>query len=189
MGTSPVHLAMADLAANLDAANIPYAIAGAMALNEHGHIRATTDVDILLTPAGLLAFKARYLGRGYVERFPGSRGMRDTVHQVPVDVLLTGQFPGDGKEQPVSFPDPELAWTLGSSSNLRFLTLSWFVTLKLASGMTAPHRLKDLSDVLELIVSRGLSSDFRESLDPYVREKYDELWRAAQASANDPNQG
>jgi hypothetical protein len=46
--------------------------------------------------------------------------------------------------------------------------------------MTAPDRLKDLADVQELIKIRGLSSDFAEKLDPYVRKKYLELAQAVE---------
>lgn len=46
--------------------------------------------------------------------------------------------------------------------------------------MTAPHRLRDLADVLELIRARRLPRDPGERLDPYVRARYDELWTAAQ---------
>ena len=43
--------------------------------------------------------------------------------------------------------------------------------------MTSPGRLRDLSDVLELIKLLRLPADFSVQLDPYVREKYAELWR------------
>ena len=43
--------------------HIPYAIIGAMALNEFGYLRATVDVNVLLTPEGLATFKAHELGR------------------------------------------------------------------------------------------------------------------------------
>ena len=46
--------------------------------------------------------------------------------------------------------------------------------------MTAPHRLKDLADVLELVRAAKLPVELAASLNPYVREKYEELWRAAQ---------
>jgi hypothetical protein len=54
------------------------------------------------------------------------------------------------------------------------------IELKLASGMTAPHRLRDLADVLELIRARPLPESFAEALDPYVRDRFLELWHAAQ---------
>jgi hypothetical protein len=46
--------------------------------------------------------------------------------------------------------------------------------------MTAPHRLKDLADVVELVRAVHLPEGLAAELDPSVREKYLELWRAAQ---------
>ena len=45
--------------------------------------------------------------------------------------------------------------------------------------MTNPGRLKDLSDVQELIKALDLAREFAYECDPFVREKYDELWSAA----------
>jgi hypothetical protein len=47
MGNAEVQYALQKLTAVLDAAGIPYAIAGAMALNHHGYRRVTVDVDRL----------------------------------------------------------------------------------------------------------------------------------------------
>ena len=106
MGEADVQKALEKLVRTLDAHRIPYAIIGAMALNEFGYQRVTVDVDVLLTPEGLAAFKANSLGRGYSEKFPGSHSLRDTEHGVDVDVVLAGSYPGDGKVKPVVFPDP-----------------------------------------------------------------------------------
>ena len=62
------------------------------------------------------------------------------------------------------------------------MTFEKLIELKLASGMTAPHRLKDLADVQELIKVRGLNSDFAERLHPYVREEYLKLCTAVEKS-------
>jgi hypothetical protein len=135
-------------------------------------------VDVLLTRDGLAAFKQRFLGRGYVEKFPGSKGVRDTANNVNIVVLVAGDFPGDGRAKPVAFPDPAQAAV--REAGIALLPLEKLIELKLASGMTAPHRLKDLADVLELIRARAFAETFAEQLDPYVREKFSELWRAAQ---------
>lgn len=180
MGTSNVQAALARLAATLDEANIPYAIAGAMALNEYGYHRVTADVDVLLTPEGLSRLKAKVLGRGYLEKFPGSKGLRDTEHNVVIDVLLAGDYPGDGKPKSVQFPDPARVARRGSTA--AFLPLATLVELKLASGLSAPHRLKDLADVLELIKAIRLERELVGELEPSVREKYLELWEAAQVT-------
>jgi hypothetical protein len=60
------------------------------------------------------------------------------------------------------------------------LDLRTLIELKLASGLSAPDRLLDLADVLSLIRSNQLTEGFAESLNSYVREKYLELWHAAQ---------
>ncbi len=74
MGEADVQKALEKLVQLLDAHGIPYAIVGAMALNEFGYQRTTSDVDVLLTPAGLAAFKAQALGRGQelirIQRLP-----------------------------------------------------------------------------------------------------------------------
>ncbi len=177
MGTADVQKALHELSRRLDDSSIPYAIVGAMALNEFGYQRVTVDVDVLLTRAGLEAFKKAFLGRGYVEKFPGSKGVRDTANNVVIDVLISGEFPGDGKPKPVAFPDPSTAIRRGSIS---WLPLEKMIELKLASGLSAPHRLKDLADVLELIKATSLPRDLSAKLDVSVRAKYDELWTAAQ---------
>ena len=178
MGRAEVQKALEKLAGTLDALGIPYAIIGAMALNEFGYERVTVDVDVLLTAEGLAAFKANAIGRGYAEKFPGSRGVRDAEHGVNIDVVLAGSYPGDGQPKPVVFPDPADAAERGA--RIALLPLATLIELKLASGMSAPHRLKDLADVLELVRMLGLPADMAAALNPYVREKYLELWRAAQ---------
>jgi hypothetical protein len=175
-----VHQCAVELAERLKRENIPYAIAGAMALGAHGYERTTADVDLLITRDGLARFKRAYLGRGYVEKFPGSKGMRDTATGVLIDVVLAGDFPGDGLPKPVAFPEPEGASIQGE--RFRILTLPKLIELKLASGMTAPHRLRDLADVLELVRAAHVPRELAEALDPYVRAKFAELWEAAQTT-------
>lgn len=180
MHDADVHRALTKIAALLDAEGIAYALVGALALNEYGYRRTTVDVDLLLTKEGLESFKTRYLGRGYLEKFPGSRGFRDTDTNVNIDIVLSGDFPGDGRPKPIAFPDPGQAAV--RRGPIALLPLPRLLELKLASGMTAPHRLRDLADVIELIRVAALSRDLSLQLDPFVRGKYDELWQAAQAS-------
>ena len=178
MGESRVHKAMEALVARLDELDIPYAILGALALNAYGYLRATVDVDVLITRGELERFRSASLGRGYLEKFPGSRGVRDTERNVDIDFVLAGEFPGDGREKPVAFPDPVKSAVRGAA--FRLVSLETLIELKIASGMTAPHRLKDLADVIELIRVNALPAEYQERLHPYVRERFVELWQAAQ---------
>jgi hypothetical protein len=182
MGLDEVHKALLRLTAALEADGIPYAIAGAMAMNAHGYRRVTVDVDVLLTREGLEQFKRAHLGRGWVERFPGSKGLRDTEFNVKIDILITGDYPGDGLPKPVRFPDPAVAV---QGDGVRVLPVRDLVELKLASGMTNADRLKDLADVQELIRHAQLPLDLANELDASVRDKYVEIWSATRPAAED----
>ena len=181
MGTDPVHRALHDVAKRLDTAGIPYAVAGGMALVAHGYQRTTVDVNVLLTPQGLIAAHRELDGRGYVPPFTGSKNLRDGDGKVRIEFLVTGQYPGDGKPKPVAFPDPADVSTL--IDGIRYLQLSTLVDLKLASGMTGGvKRLKDFADVVELIRLLPLPESFAEQLNPYTRDKFTELWQGVHAS-------
>ena len=179
MKQSPIHSAARRIAETLTEMKIPFAVAGALAANAHGHVRTTEDVDILLQPQGLRDFKQQWLGRGWSEKFAGSKGIRDTIHGVNIDVLLTGEYPGDGQPKPVAFPDPA-AVAEPDEEGIPILALRALIELKLASGMTAPDRPRDLDDVIQLVRTNELPRDYADQLNPYVRAKYDELWNAAQ---------
>ncbi len=178
MGEAEAQLALYRLTAILESEGLPYVIIGAMALNEYGHRRVTVDVDLVMTEEHLQDFKKKYLGNGYVERVPGTGKLLDTVHGVNVDVLSTGRFPGDDKPKPIAFPDPATVALRGERFAL--LPLPTFLELKLASGMAAAHRVKDLADVQDLIRSANLPVSMAEQLHPWVRAKFLEIWQLAQ---------
>jgi hypothetical protein len=181
MGEGNVQNTMRKLARRLDDLDIEFALAGGLALGPRGHLRLTVDVDILIREEDLARFKEYWLGRGYVEKFTGSRGIRDVETGVSIDFLLAGHFPGDGKPKSVRFPDP--AAIPRGKEPYRILDLRTLIELKLASGMSAPDRLVDLADVIALVRANGLPQDFADSLDPSVREKFKELWHAAQTKS------
>ena len=178
MGKADVQLAARRLADRLQELGVDYAIAGGLAVSIHGHVRVTQDVDVLLTPDGLRRFKDESLGRGWVEKFAGSKGLRDTIHNVPIDALLTGGFPGDGQPKEFVFPDP--AEVSVDDEGIRVLSLPTLIELKLASGLTAPDRPRDFDDVIQLIRANELEQEFGARLHEYVRGKYAELWGYAQ---------
>jgi hypothetical protein len=157
----------------LNELEIPYAVAGGMALFQHGYQRYTEDVDILVTRSGLDRLHEAVDGLGYVRPFSVSHNLRDVETGVKIEFLITGGFPGDGKPKEVSFPDPaDVAVDL---DGVRFLNLPTFVTLKLASGLTGENRDKDIIDILELIKAAPLDATLAPQLAPLVRPKYLEL--------------
>jgi hypothetical protein len=173
------------IAQRLETLGVPYAVAGGMSLEAHGFRRLTVDVDILVTREGLKTIHEGLEGLGYMPPFAGSKNLRDTEYGVRIEFLIAGDFPGDGKPKAVAFPEPEASGTL--IDGVRYLSLPTLVELKLASGMTGGvHRLKDFADVIALIETLGLASDFADQLNPYVRDKYNELWQGIRDSPVGP---
>jgi hypothetical protein len=183
---STVHNTLNQLAFSLKESGIQYAVVGALALGEQGFLRATVDIDILLTPEGLEKFRTEFEGKGYVAAFTGAKkSFRSSSTGVRIDVLLTGEYPGDGLPKAVSFPDPAKASF--ESHGISFIKLENLIELKLASGISAQHRGRDLADVQDLIREAKLPLDLAEKLNESVRAAYRDLWHKAQII--DPLQG
>ena len=173
-----VYEALRRLVKRLAEQDIPYALIGGMALISHGYRRYTEDVDILLTSAGLAAFRERCVGRGYVPAFAGAqKTFRDTATNVRIEIITTDEYPGDGKPKPVAFPDPEHASI--ERDGIRIIRLEKLIELKLASGLSAAHRLRDLADVQDLIAVLDLPLELADQLDASVRDEYRRLWETA----------
>ena len=177
MGQGELNQTLVRLVRNLEQHGIDYMVVGAIALIAHGYKRFTEDIDLVMTSEALDTFHRELIGLGYAPQFPGARKrLRSTPDGVSIDIITSGEYPGDGKPKPVTVPRPEQAST--EIDGIRVVTLEKLIELKLASGMTAPDRLRDLADVQELIKIRRLAADFSERVDPYVRDKYLELWDA-----------
>jgi hypothetical protein len=181
MGEGTINKTLTRLASDLQQRGIDYMVIGAIALLAHGYPRFTEDIDLVMTSDGLQKFHDELVGLGYTPAFSGAKKrLRSTTDNVPIEVMTTGEFPGDGKPKPVSMPRPAEASV--EIDGIRFVTLEKLIELKLASGISASDRLKDLADVQELIKIKQLDADFALKLDPYVRAKYLELQEAVRHS-------
>ena len=160
-----VHQTARRLARLFEKKRIPYAMAGAMAVNLHGARRTTDDVDFLLTQEGFDRFVTDCIGKdaGRVEGRP--RRFVDLKNGVTFDVLITGRYPGSGEPGPIAFPDPSEAST--TIANTKVLTLPQLIQLKLAA-----RRHYDFGDVAFLIRVHNLDESFAEQLHPSVRRDF-----------------
>jgi hypothetical protein len=181
---SDVFKTLASIAQQLESWGVSYAVAGSMAFFRHGFRRVTEDVDILVTREGLKVIHEHLEELGCVPLVTGSKNLRDAERGVRIEFLVTGAYPGDGKPKPVAVPDPADVGV--EIEGIRYLSLPMLVELKLASGMTNPGRLKDLADAQEAIRTFSLAERFAEALNPYVRDKYRELWRGVQEGPAEP---
>lgn len=181
MGEGILNETLRRVVRDLEKHGINYVVVGAIALNSYGYRRFTEDIDLVLTRAGLEKFRNELIGRGYRPAFEGAtKKFRTTAENVSVEIITTEEFPGDGKPKPVRFPDP--GENNVAIDGIKTVSLEQLIELKLASGMTAPHRLKDLADVQELIKIKDLNAAYAEKLHPFVREKYLELQKAVEDS-------
>ena len=169
------------ITARLNALGIDYAVVGGMALFLHGFRRFTEDVDILVTSEGLKKLHEALEGSGYRPPFAGSKNLRDTENGVRIEFLVAGEFPGDGKPKPVAFPEP--GNTVAELDGIQLLNLEALIELKLASGMTGGiERSKDITDVVEVVRMLRLPEEMSDQLNPFVRERYREIWLGLDAA-------
>ena len=184
-GTGMMNDTLRRLISDLEARGIDYNVIGGLALNQHGYKRFTEDIDLLMNAEGLRKFQDELVGRGYHPAFTGAvKKFRETGENVPVEIITTGEYPGDGKPKPIRFHDPGERYVV--IDGVKTVDLPTLIELKLASGMTALSRLRDLADVQDLIRIKFLDETLAEQLDPSVREKYLELYQTvAQARAED----
>lgn len=181
MGEGTLNETLRRVANDLEKRGIDYVLIGAVAMNQHGYRRFTEDIDLLLTREDAEKFRKELVGLGYRPAFEGAtKKFRTTQENVSVEIVTSGEFPGDGKPKPVVFPNPsEVSIEI---DGIKTVTLEKLIELKLASGMTAPHRLKDLADVQEIVKIKHLTAEFAEKLNPFVREKFLELQKAVAES-------
>ncbi len=177
MQQGKVYTTLRTLANRLQEKNIDYAIIDGMALVFHGYVRLTQDVDVLLAPEGLEEFRRSMVGKGFVPAFTGATRMfKDTATGVTVEIITSGEFPGDGLPKPISFPSPkEVSIVI---EGIDVVNLEKLIELKLASGISAADRLKDLADIQELIRVNKLPVDLASNLNSYVRGEYLRLWHS-----------
>lgn len=156
---------------------ISFALIGALALRHYGYVRHTEDIDILTTPEGLDRIHASLVGRGLATRAPGLRkGLRETEHQVDIDVVTAGEHAGS-PESPVEYPPPD-SGAFVDVGGLRLPTLEALVGFKIASGVWG-HRVRDLADVQSLIRANALTEAFADRLAPPLRATFLDLLREA----------
>ena len=175
-GTSGVVQTAQTAVATLADHDIPHLIVGGVAVQEHGYPRATIDVDIVV-PDVLEAVE--FLTADLTGPFARVKGCEDRVEDrrngVQVDLLPAGKVLKRGCKVP--FPQPTRA-----TEQLQIIKLEDLLSLKLDSSAHSPlRRLRDKTDVVELILRRKLPRDLPVA--PVVRPLYLETWDALRAES------
>jgi len=174
LGCTPLLATAAKVARALADAGIPHVFVGGLAVQQHGYVRNTLDVDVVVSDVD--AACDRLAANGFTEN-PGPGGFRwphikvvmtDKANGVDVDVMPAGARVGNGG---LPLPKPERAETTP-----QYVDAATLVSLKLSSCLADPvNRAKDQADVIELIKAR-LPQDL--PVDGSVKTEYARLWSA-----------
>lgn len=177
----PKRLLAHDLARIARELGVAPVVIGGLAVNHHGYLRLTADIDVLVSRADSLPLLRR------LRREPGYRryaeGFKNTLLGVSVDICVEGERTAPGSDQ--TFPNPSEIETL-SVEPLPVPALGELIALKVISG-----RARDDADVVELLkrhrariaglvrsASKRLrDADARRSLSELARRAREELAR------------
>ena len=155
------------LAPRLNALGTNYAVVGGMALYLHGFRRYTENINLLITREGLAALHRALLGSGYRLSQVSKSSIHDTENGVCIKFMVSDDVPNPKR-------------MAAEQDGVWLLNLAPLLNLKLISGMKGIARLKDISDVQQMIKLLHLPQDFAEQLSPGVRATYEELWQGSQ---------
>ena len=162
-------------AAALDAAKVPYAVAGGNAVAawvsrvDEAAVRNTQDVDLLLDRSDLERAKSALEAAGFVYRHVKSVDMfldgpdakaRDAVHIIFAGEKVRGDYPIEA---------PRVS-QIESTANFRLLQLDALVAMKLTS-----FRLKDRVHILDLIEVGLIDDTWPQRLPPQLAERLQQL--------------
>jgi hypothetical protein len=154
--------------------DIPHLIVGGLAVQEYGYPRVTIDVDIVVPDVlEAVEFLTANLA-GPFFRVPEIQDrVEDRRNGVEIDLLPAGKVVKRGCKIP--FPQPDKV-----AEQFQIVSLEQLLSLKLDSWSNSPNkRIKDKSDVVELILRRKLPRDL--AVNPAIKSLYTETWDALKA--------
>jgi hypothetical protein len=158
--------------ATLDAAGIPHAIVGGVAVCLHGYRRNTVDLDLLVLREDQGRVRTQLEDAGYAWSVEHAEFRAPSG--VPVQFLLSGDRAGKGAE--VFLPAPDAPGATVEIEGLAVLDLARLIEMKLACGLGSPRRThRDLADVVELIAIHQLGREFARHLHKSLRSAFRKL--------------
>jgi hypothetical protein len=169
-----VEKGLASLRAALAEAGVAYALVGGVAVLHHGYVRATRDLDLLISRDALERALPALTGHGF-ERVAELR-LRHAPSAVDVDLL----FAGEPRPRPGAPPYPDPSRLERSPRESDVVALPGLVELKLVAGRHQDTAdvvalLKPLDDGDYLALESALPASLRSSLVVLRRDALEEL--------------
>lgn len=134
------------------------AVIGGVSVTLHGHVRATSDVDVYVPEP--LSIVAEHLTRAGFEFDPRNREF--LRQQVPVHLISPAQ----------AVPTPTHFTTI---DEVKTVSLADLINLKLHSGLSSVLQSQDLADVIALIRVNKLDGRFTSRIHKPLRHDFRRL--------------
>jgi hypothetical protein len=168
------------LAQLLDQCEVPYLVVGALSIFHHGYRRFTHNVNVVISDEASHRLDG-HLSSQYYRPNSISRRFIDLQSGVSTFFSCEGDPPGGIEWRSVRIPSPTLHFEV--EERIRFANLPTLISLKLASGLSNPRRLRDIADVQEMIKELCLVESFAEKLHKDVRDEFVTMCREIDAGA------
>lgn len=166
-GTGPILETAREISDLLRARTIEGAIIGGVAVSLHGRLRATEDVDVLVTSdSAILGDSLKLAGFAY-----DADAREFSKRGVPVHIVTRTEV---GLR----------AFRFIDIDGIRTVSLADLINIKLRSGRDNILRARDLGDAVDLIRANRLTSEFTGQIDSDLRSDFRRIVQAiADASA------
>lgn len=154
-----------EIARDFDECGIEYCIVGAIAVGVHNFVRATDDVDILVSKKDHHLIAEMLIGHGYTRR-PGSTNnlYYHVGHKkIQVDIIIEGS-----NKSGFIMPNPKDVRK--KIFGVWFLDLKNLIIMKLSTV-----RLHDKQDVGRLIQNNDLDKTYADNLPEHLKSTYLDL--------------
>jgi len=137
------------VAKDFEAVGVKYCVVGGLALGAHNYIRATEDIDLLVSKDTFHLIDEKLVGLGYTYR-PGSKNLHYHApgKKIEVDILVEG-------ENNEGFVLPSPVAIRQKLFGVWYADIRSLIILKLSS-----KRARDKSDVLSLIEANSLEKSW-----------------------------
>lgn len=147
---------------DLESIGVEYCVIGGISLGAHNYIRATEDLDILVSKRTYDLISKELIGKGYTYR-PGTKRnlfYHSATGKLEVDILIEG-----GTEGTFVLPNP--IKIRKKMFGVWYIDLPNLIQFKLESG-----RPKDIQDIMQLIELNTLDASFSTHIDQKYRGKF-----------------
>ena len=152
--------------------NINFCFIGGIVLPQYGYGRTTDDIDILISKNDKDKFY-NLVGIYLKPAFQGAEKMFFwNEPKIKIEIIFSGEKAGS--EKGIEYIKPKQIKSI--KRGIPYLSLEKLIEYKLASGLYGQIRLKDFSDIQELIQSNNLPLSYTHNFRKDLTNKYKEIW-------------